>query len=65
MSDGHSHSGGQGHSGGHSHDHGAVDPNLASVALEAAARFGDGDLFDRYHEEAKKTKDRRDRQRLL
>lgn len=46
-------------------DHGAVDPNLVGVALGAAARFGDSKLFDRLLEEAKKAKDRRDRQRLL
>jgi alanyl aminopeptidase len=46
-------------------DHASVDPNLVGVALEAAARFGDRGLFDRFLAEAKQAKDRRDRQRLL
>ena len=46
-------------------DRNAVDPDLAGVALEAAARFGDGELFERYLEAASSAKDRRDRQRLL
>jgi alanyl aminopeptidase len=46
-------------------DHKAVDPELVGTVLHVAARYGDKKLFDRIHEEAKKTTERADRARLL
>jgi aminopeptidase N len=46
-------------------DHRSIDPTLAPVALRAAARHGDRDLFDALHAAARAEKDRHDRQLLL
>jgi len=46
-------------------DRKAVDPQLASVVLDVAARHGDMELFQAYRAEAKKSADRRERTRLL
>jgi aminopeptidase N len=46
-------------------DRKAVDPELVDVALGVAARHGDRALYDRVLAEAKKTKQRRERRRLI
>ena len=46
-------------------DPNAIDPDMLSVALEAAARNGDRALFERFRDEARASKDRLRRQRLL
>src|SRR5262249_37195698 len=46
-------------------DHKAVEPELVGSVLAIAARYGDQKLFDRLHADAKKTKDREERTRLL
>ena len=46
-------------------DRKAVDPQLASVVLDVAARHGDMELFQAYLAEARKSADRRERARLL
>ncbi len=43
----------------------AVDPEMVDAVLGSAAYHGDAALFDRYLAAAKKTEERRDRQRLL
>ncbi len=46
-------------------DHKAVEPELAGVVLQVAARYGDQKLFDRVHADAKAATERSDRVRLL
>jgi alanyl aminopeptidase len=46
-------------------DHRAVDPDLVRLVLVTAARYGDAELFDRLHREARKATDRADRALLL
>jgi alanyl aminopeptidase len=46
-------------------DHKAVEPELVGTVLHVAARYGNQKLFDRLHEEAKKTTERGERGRLL
>ncbi len=46
-------------------DRKAVGADLAGTVLTVAARSGDRALFERFHAEAKKATERRDRQRLL
>lgn len=46
-------------------DRKAVDPDVAGVVLEVAARAGDRALFDRYVAEAKHATERSDRRRIL
>jgi alanyl aminopeptidase len=43
----------------------AIDPDMLNVALGAAARNGDRALFERFRDEARASKDRLRRQRLL
>jgi cytosol alanyl aminopeptidase len=46
-------------------DRSVLAPDLAPMALRAAARHGDRALFDRFHAEARKTQDRTERRFLL
>ncbi len=46
-------------------DRSGVDPLMLSAVLDVAARQGDAELFQEYVAAAKKTKDRRERSRLL
>ncbi|HEV7555257.1 MAG TPA: M1 family aminopeptidase [Kofleriaceae bacterium] len=46
-------------------DHKAIQPELVNATLGIAGRYGDQKLFDRMHAEAKATKDRDVRGRLL
>ncbi len=46
-------------------DRHAVDPDLVGSVLRVAAKFGDKDLFEKFHEAAKKTQDLEDKQRLV
>ena len=46
-------------------NHASLDPDMVSLVLETAARYGDTALFERFYVEARKATDRRDRQRLL
>ena len=46
-------------------DHKAIEPEVTGTVLAIAARYGDQKLFDRVYADAKKAKDRQERQRLL
>ena len=46
-------------------DRKAVSPDVVGTILSVAAAYGGQSLWDRFHEEAKKTRDLRDRRRLL
>jgi len=46
-------------------DRGAVEPELIGTVLGVAAAFGDAALFDAYLKEAKRARDRVDRERLV
>ncbi len=46
-------------------DHKAITPEMIGSVLAVAGRYGDQKLFDRLHADAKKTKDREERGRLL
>ena len=46
-------------------DRSAIDPDMVGPALRVAAEFGDRALFDRFHTEAVKSKNPRERQTIL
>jgi alanyl aminopeptidase len=46
-------------------DRSGIDPDMLDVALDVAARHGDRALYDRFVAEARKTKPRQERRRLI
>lgn len=46
-------------------DRSAIDPDMLGSVLKAAAQFGNGDLFDRFHKAALAEKDQSVRQELI
>jgi alanyl aminopeptidase len=46
-------------------DRRAIDPDLVGSVLQVAAKFGNRDLFEKFHTAAKQTQDLEDKQRLV